>query len=96
MWVLPKMMSLQMWKHYSRTSFKEIFSRAAIHMCAKWTCLRKLCRLSTLEVDRRNKRTKRKYENAKEMQMETERTYGVMEFLEQWHSGKGAELPIQE
>ena len=55
MWVLSKMVSLQMWKHHIRTSFKRILSRTTIHMHARPTS--NICIFSIRS--RRNKRTKR-------------------------------------
>ena len=59
MWVLPKMVSFQMWKHHRRTSFKKIPSRATIHMHARPTLnIWKYFATSVSEEDRRNKRNK--------------------------------------
>ena len=59
MWLLPNMVSIQMWKHHRRTTFKQIPSRTAIHMHAKITSkVWKYFVFSVPEEDRRNKRTK--------------------------------------
>ena len=56
-----KMVSLQMWKHLRRTSFKWIGSRTTMHMCARPTSeLWKYFADSVSEEYRWNKKTKRK------------------------------------
>lgn len=61
MWVFPKMVSLQTWKHHRRTSLKGIPSRIKAYMHARpapniW----KYFAYSISEKDRANKRPKRK------------------------------------
>ena len=61
MWGLPKLVSLQMWIHHIRTSFKRIPSRTTIHMQARPTSnIWKYFAVSVSEEDRRIKITKRK------------------------------------
>ena len=60
MWVLPKTVSLQIWKHHWRTSRKRIPRRITTHMHARATSnvWKHLAVLAS--EDRRNRRTKRK------------------------------------
>ena len=76
MWVLTKMVSLQMWKYHRRISFKRIPSRTTIHMHARSTSkVWKYFAVLISAEDRRNNITK------KEVWKSKRKTHGHGKYL---------------
>ena len=80
MWVLPKMVSLRMWKHHRRTSFKKYPAEQRYkRMQDQYQTFENTLKFQYHKIIHEIKKIKGNYENAKGKQMEMEKIYNELE-----------------